>query len=433
MLIDKIKDALRPKIDTGPEPPSAGLRHYEREVQDRPVRYHLRVDTDGSGLLIANAAAACRLSPSGVVIAEGLLEQRPDKEILGSISRMFTGADDSTMQKDLERVRRTLDDMAFPGGKYPLLNLDDPGATARGRALAAPLVAEMGIDGTGDPSARIDRLWEVAVPQVVLIHLPGAPAERLVEGVERAEDHGLIAGVRAPATALLEDDLLERLAQAGLDHVDVYWASADSEYHDSLFGEGDHEAARKVFERCKELELCPVAVVPMVEGSMERLEATLSGLPVMDVGAATLFALAEDEGSEASGGLRPGALRQAAVTAEEIGDRLHVNLTYAPPVERDPKVPLRDQVRRGPRAAGEAAIRVTPDGSVIPPHGPRKPVGNLLTQPFEEIWRHGSFRHLRESVDEPEMCDECPGLAACMVGCIADPAGWARLETLEER
>jgi radical SAM protein with 4Fe4S-binding SPASM domain len=430
MLLDRIKKTLVPQrpADAGPKP---GLRHYERQVGDRPARYHLRVDADGSGLLIANAAAACRLSPSGVVIAEGLLEQQDEKAIARRLGQAFAGTDAETVKADVKRVRETLDDMAYPGGRYPLFNLDDPEATAHGRALSAPLSAEMGIDGTGDPKARIDKLWEVAVPQVVLVHLPGAPADVLVEAVERAEDHGLIAGVRAPGSALLEGDLLGRLVEAGLDHVDVYWAGDDAAFHDGLFGEGDHAAAKTVFARCKELELCPIAVVPLVAGSLERIEAGLSALPGMDVGAATLFALAQAEGAEATGGLLAGALRQASATAEALGDRLQINLVFAPPVERNPGEPLAEQVRRGPRAAGEAAVRITPDGSVIPPHGPRKPVGNLLTQPFAEIWSHAAFRHLREAVAAPERCDACPGLNACMAGCPVDLAVWARLETAE--
>ncbi len=431
MLIDQIKKALKPSIPRE-SMPEAGLRHYEREVKGEPVRYHLRVDNDGSGLLIANAAAACRLSPTGVVIAEGLLEGEKDKVIQKRVARSFSGVDDATIAKDLERVRKTIDDMAFPGGRYPLLNLDDPGTSSRGRALAAPLAAEMGIDGTGDPSARIDKLWQVAVPQVVLIHLPGAPPEKLIEGVERAEDHGLIAGVRAPATDLLENDLLARLVRVGLDHVDVYWASADASRHDELFGAGDHDAARKVFRSCKEMEVCPVAVVPIVAGSLEGLEETIGSLRSMDVGAATLFALAQKEGTDPLGGLEPGALRQAAVTAEEVADRLHMNMIFAPPVERDPNQTLKEQLRRGPRAAGEAAIRITPDGSVIPPHGPRKSVGNILKEPFETIWNQDAFRHLREAVAEPDTCDQCPGLAACVGGCIANPDVWARIETSEE-
>ena len=432
MLIEQIKKAFMPKIASAPQLPRPGLRHYEREVKDTQVRYHLRVDTDGSGILIANAAAVCRLSPTGVVISEGLLENTSENAIRKRIAKLFTNVESTVVDKDIDEVKRTIEDMAFPGSKYPLFNLDDTGATARKRALAAPLSAELSMDGTGDPRARIDKLWEVAAPQVVLIHLPGADGKRIVESVERAEDHGLIAGVRATGSAFLENNLLDQLAQAGLDHGDIYWAGADGAHHDSLFGEGDHESAKKVFLKCRELELCPVAVVPVVSGSIERIEATLESLQEHGVNAVTMFAIAEEEEIEPSGGVKAGALRQALVTAEELCDRLHINLVFAPPVERDPSEPLEVQVRRGPRAAGEASIRVEPDGSVIPPHGPPDSVGNILTQPFGEIWKHEAFKHLRESVTEPEPCEECPGLVSCMTGCPVDPAIWARLGTPEK-
>ncbi len=432
MLIDRIKDALVPRLASSERGAEPGLRHYERQVADHNVRYHLRVEPDGAGLLLANAAAACRLSPSGVMIAEGLLSGTTEMKIKSRVRSAFAGSTREKIQNDMERVRQVIDDMAFPGGRYPLFNLDEPQATARDRVLGAPLSAEIGVDGSGDLKARIDRLWDVAVPQVVLIHLPGAPADKLVDGIERAEDHGLIAGVRAPAAALMEEDLLERLAEAGVDHIDAYWASLDSQHHDSLLGDGDHEAVRKVFEMCQRLEVCPVAVIPLVGGGLEHLEAAMSALPEMGVGAATVFFLAEERGAKRSGGIVAEALRQAIATAEEQADRLGLNLVLAPPVERNPDEPLAVQVRRGPRAAGEAAIRVMPDGSVIPSHGPRRAVGNLLSEPFQAIWERDAFRHLRESVEAPPACDECPGLAACSNGCPVDPSGWARLETAEE-
>jgi radical SAM protein with 4Fe4S-binding SPASM domain len=428
VLKDQLRRALIPRPRPAAESPAPGLRHYEREIDGARVRYHLRVELDGSGLLIAGAAAVCRLAPSGVVIAEGLLAGQPHGAIRERVRDLFRGARRQQVDADLDRVKQTLADMAFPGRRYPLFNLDDPEATARGRALFAPLCAELGLDGSGDPVARLDALWKVAVPQVIFAHLPGAPPELVVRAVEHAEDLGMIAGVRAPARVLDEDELLARLVDAGLDHVDVYLAATGDDraaaFHDAHLGVGDHEAALEVFARCAALELCPVAVLPLVAGSLEHLETTMEALPDHGVRAACLFALAEAPGVEAAGGLSAGALRQAVATAEELADTLSLNLVFAPAVERDPNMELADQLRRGPRTAGEASVRVTPDGAVIPAHGAPRAAGNLLER-FAEIWSDDAFTPLREATAERERCEACPGLSACARGCPAEPANWA--------
>jgi len=44
-------------------------------------------------------------------------------------------------------------------------------------------------------------------------------------------------------------------------------------------------------------------------------------------------------------------------------------------------------VRQGPRCSSDVAIRVEPDGAVIPPRGPRRVAGNLLSDHWPAIWQ----------------------------------------------
>src|SRR3990167_2107991 len=69
-----------------------GLYHYAREADGARARFHLRVDAAGDGLRLANAAAMTRLSPSGVVIAKGLLEGSKPDAIVQQARRSFRGA-----------------------------------------------------------------------------------------------------------------------------------------------------------------------------------------------------------------------------------------------------------------------------------------------------------------------------------------------------
>ena len=62
-------DKTQPKSSIEP-----GLYHFFRESEATYTRFHLRVDLDGSGMLLVNATAGARLSPTGVIIAKGRIQ-----------------------------------------------------------------------------------------------------------------------------------------------------------------------------------------------------------------------------------------------------------------------------------------------------------------------------------------------------------------------
>lgn len=430
-----LKKAFEPlRLPGGAPANTAGLMHFMREHDGRPVRYHLRIEPDGSGLLLANASAAVRLSPTGVAIAHGLLAGESDRALARGVVERFAGAPIERVRQDIIDVRTLLGELARPlRGAYPLRSLDEPEATVHRRVLRAPLSADVTVDDDLESSLGIvQRLWEAGVPQVMLSLSPDAQADGLVRIVERAEDLGLIAGVRVRATDLVADGLLDDLARVGLDHLDVLYAG--EQHHDTLFGStgaSDYAAARAALERALQLEICPVAVVPIVATTFDQLESIADELASLRVRVAIAFALVStDDDPEV---LSPDEVRQAAATIEEVADHRDLDVVWAPPLERDASIDVIAQVRQGPRTAGEASMRVRSDGTVLAPEGPSTAAGNLLRDPWPDIWSHASFRRYREAVDDPSRCASCPGLALCAAGCPARPETWARVSAGDPR
>jgi radical SAM protein with 4Fe4S-binding SPASM domain len=429
-MLDALKRLLFPDRDAAAGP-RAGLSHYQREVDGQPVRYHLRVERDGSGLLIANAAAAVRLSPVGVTITSELLGgQASDEDVAEQITTSFRGATGGRALEDVRRVRSVLDELADPAGRYPLLSLDDdPEAGVHRRTLSAPLCADVVVADPIETRSRLSRLWDAAVPQVVLIAASSSDAEALVQLVEHAEDLGLIAGVRARASDLEAEGLLEDLAQAGLDHLDVPYAGPHAIEHDELLGNGDHVAAERLMRRALALEVCPVAFVPLVSTTLDSLDETAARLVELRVPAVVAYAIATEEDApddDEAHALGPTELVQAATTAEELADDHGLNFVWAAPTERRASLSLAEQVRAGPRTGGEACVRLETDGAVLPPTGVPDRAGIIDTDAWTDIWSHEAFEHYRESVDAPARCKTCPGLALCSAGCPKITETWAR-------
>lgn len=417
------------KRPEAPKPIEPGLYHAVREAEGMYSRFHLRVETDGSGLLIANAATAARLTPSGVVITKGLLDGKAKDAILETLQTYFQGAPESRMRQDIEKMQSLINQLVTPSDTYPMFNLDDAALTPYTAQLIAPLEAALPLAEPEKLLPILDRLWEVGIPNITLFAPPNLDAEQLIRAVEHAEDLGMIAGVRARATDLQAGDLLPRLAQAGVDHVTFLYASTEEAVHDALCGPGDYAAAHKVINWLEENQVCAIAEVPLVQTTLNTLEDTVT--EIIDLGADNLsfVAYATNESPALTtddGALLADAMPQVGTMVEEAAHAAQGRFIWEPPVQRNPQLPLPEQVQCGPRSAGDVAIRVEPDGTVIPPRGPYQSAGNLLQDSWESIWENEAFRIYRERVEAPTHCDICPGLTICAADCPREPKGWAQ-------
>ncbi len=424
MALKKVIDKLFPKP---PEPLQAGLFHYMREADGNYTRFHLRIEPDERGLLLANATAVARLSPSGVIIVKGILEGTDKDTIAAEILKRFRGATAKTVHKDIDEINAVLSNLASPEDNYPIINLEDAEFNPHEARLMAPFRADVPLAAPEQLVPIIDKLWEIGIPHVTFITAEKPNPQHLVRAVERAEDLGMIAGVRARATDLAEGSLLKDLAQAGVDHVTLLYLSADQGIHDSVCGEGDHEKAKTIFPLIRDLEVCPVAEIPLTVVTADLLEETFESLSKMGIRNASFFAIAQpdDDTVTDDGTLRASALPQIAAIIEETSPESDVRYLWQPPVMRKPEKSLVEQIKEGPRCSGDVSIRVERDGSVIPPRGPYRSAGNILADPWKKIWGHEAFRLYRERVESPTRCDTCPGLAICAADCPRDPRGWA--------
>lgn len=424
--LQQLISRIRPKEPVSIPP---GMTHYLRETETGITRFHLRVERDGSGLLVTNATALARLSPSGVIIAKALLERQSEAEVLGTLKTTFRGAAPEIMANDIASINRLLQQLAAPGDAYPVFNLDDAALATDAAELIAPLQAALPLASPDTLRPLLERLWEVGIPHVIFFAPKTPNATDLVRAVERAEDLGMIAGVRAHASDLLQESLLNDLTVAGLDHVTFPYAALDADLHDALFGAGDHQAADAVLAWLEENQLCANIEIPLVETTLPGLETMIHSL--LDRGADNFSFVAYVTKDPALAGKHDGALDadampQIAAIVEESAHEVQARFLWEPPVERDPGQTLAEQLQQGPRCAGDVAIRVESDGRVIPPRGPYQSAGNLLQDNWDVIWNHEAFRRYRERVEALTRCEICPGLVICAADCPRERTGWAQ-------
>lgn len=424
------KRLLFPSVSS-PSTVDSGLYHYMREANGTYTRFHLRVETDGRGMLLANATAAARLSSSGVMIAKGLLDKKRDDEIIQQLKQNFRGATNEEMQADLERVAALLAILAAPGDNYPIVNFEDAEISPFEAELMAPFQADIPLAPFERLAPILDRLWEAGIPHAIILVDEKPVGQDLVHVVERAEDLGMIAGVRGRASDLSRDTLVTELAMAGLDHFNVIYASADSNLHDALLGQGDHQLVSPLFASIHENEVAPVAEIPLIDktSSLISLEDTLGEIQMAGIHNVNFWAIAapdEMQDEERAGALTSSAMPQAADIVEEKANESEVRFIWQPPMLRDPSIAIGQQIRLGARCSSDVSIRVEPNGDVIPPRGPYVSAGNILHEDWETIWHHDAFVNYRTRVERPTRCNECPDLAICAVDCPRKLKGWSQ-------
>jgi len=418
-----------PKRHKPPKPIAPGLYPYLHEDDGSVTRFHLRVEPDGQGMLLANAATAARLNPTGVLMVKELLDGTAPNEVLDNVLERYKGASKETVAADLQRVRDLLAGLTAPDDNYPIINFNEIQVNVFESQLLAPLEASVPLAAPEQIVPILDKMWDVGIPHVTFLVSPEPDAAHLVRAVERAEDLGLIAGIRGRATDFAQPGLLNDLEQAGVDHVTLLYAAADAAIHDELVGAGDHALMPEILGAIQAQEGCTVAEIPLVESTLDVLRGTLTQLWQAGVSSFSFFAVVAPEGmpdAERAGALTAQAMPQTAAWVEEIAHQADVRFIWQPPVQRDPRLTLAEQVQQGPRCSGDAAVRIEANGDVIPPRGPYLTAGNLLVDPWLKIWGNQAFVRYRERVTAPTRCMDCPGLVICEADCPREQSGWAQ-------
>jgi radical SAM protein with 4Fe4S-binding SPASM domain len=400
--------------------PKPGIYHFRREAGGKITRFHLRVEEDGSGVLLANASVAARLSPTGVMIAKQRLEGIAYPVIAKNIKDNFYGATEREIEADVRRITKIIGSMANLEDNYPVFNLDDP-EVAPPRSLIAPFHAQLTVSSPDKMNPLLEKLWDGGILHVTFQADSKSSGDDAVRNVERAEDLGMISGIRALAGWFHQTELFRRLAMAGVDFITIPAVSAIQEKQDAVLGEGNYAALLQCLQECKQWEVTPVLEIPIFRENINELEIMLNEYSAKGVKNVFYYAIAADQ-ADGTSALHGTEIIQAASLVEQISHRSDVRYVWLPAVHSSND--LKRVIEVGPRTAGDVSIRVGPDGLVYGPRGDFVATGNLLKESLSEIWGKETFRRYRERLQSPTHCEICPGLHVCAADCPANPQGW---------
>ncbi len=421
------------------DPAQPGLYHYTYQGNLEKSRIHLRVDPDQSGLLFINANRIIHLNSTAAFMARLILEDISQSTALDSVRRHFR-VSAKQARLDYANFSNQLAELVRPDGACPIHELDlEIRAPFSSRPLA-PYRMDLAItyrcnndcahcyNGrtrqfpemcTSDWKLVLDRLWDIGIPHVVFTGGEPTLREDLPELIAHAQQNGQITGLNTNGRRINSSAYLEKLVQAGLDHVQVTLESHDSAIHDAMVSApGAWKQTIQGIRNALESSLYVMTNTTMLQENSPGIRETLEFLAELGVPTVGLNALIySGRGKKVGTGLPEHDLQPILTIAREITDHHGQRLIWYTPTEYCHFDPM--QLELGVKGCTAALYNmcIEPDGSVLPCQSYYRSLGNFLKEPWEQIWNHPLSASLRDREYIAEKCKECALLVECGGGC----------------
>jgi radical SAM protein with 4Fe4S-binding SPASM domain len=428
------------------ENPQSALFHYRIEAADEKSRIHLRLDPDGHGTLIVNASRVMHLNPTAAWMAKQILDGQGDPEILKNGTKKWK-VEKKALQEDLTAFHFQLSELIRPDGACPIhdLNLETlPPFSARPSApyrldlaltyrcnndckhcynLEHPTPGASSASGRGELSTAdwkrvIDQAWALGIPHIIFTGGEPTLREDLPELVAHAEANGQITGLNTNARRLADPNFVQRLVDAGLDHVQITVESCEAEIHNQMVNARAFEQTIHGLKNVLATRLFVMTNTTMLRDNVASIPATLDFLADLGVPTVGLNALIySGHGASVGTGLPESELQPLLEIAHQKTEAHNQRLIWYTPTQYCHFDPVQMDLGVKGCTAAQYNMCVEPNGDVLPCQSYYQPLGNILRDEWETIWNHKLSVRLRERQALPLKCEGCAVLAECGGGC----------------
>jgi hypothetical protein len=122
--VNSIIKKIKPRPSTGFQlPPETGLYQFEFQQNGGRSRVHLRLDSNGNGLLMVNASRIIHLNPTASVMAYLYLNHQHQDQAVKLISKMYR-VKSGQASHDYAQIAYQISELIKPDGACPIHDLD---------------------------------------------------------------------------------------------------------------------------------------------------------------------------------------------------------------------------------------------------------------------------------------------------------------------
>lgn len=422
-----------------PKLPVSGIYHFEQEKDHSKNRIHLRVESDGNGLLLVNAARAYHLNPSATAMAYWHLSEHSEQDILKSLPKFFD-IENGQIILDAKPFLAQMEVITDPDENCPLCELDLDMDLPFSNTPSAPYRMDIALtyqcnnDCTHCYNARsrefpslsknqwfkvIDNIWELSIPHIVFTGGEPTLCEYLPDLIQYAENKGIITGINTNGRNLANDNFLDQLVSAGLDHIQITLESWNPQTHDQMVNHpGAWEETIAGIKNVLRKEVYMMTNTTMLKTNHSEIPQTLDFLAELSVPTVGLNALIySGKGKDVGTGLSERKLAPLLEIAKEKTSEHNQKLIWYTPTQYCRFNPITHELGVKGCTAALYNMCVEPNGDVLPCQSYYHPLGNILSNPWDSIWNHDLSVQLRERKNLPQKCYQCELVQECGGGC----------------
>ena len=415
------------------------LSNYKIQDTSGFSRIHLRIDEDGSGILLVNANQIIHLNATATFMAYLYLEKTPSDTAIRKIVKKYN-IEPEKAHDDYLQIVSQITDLINPDGPCPIHDLNLEIIPPFSTTPSAPYRMDLAVTYRCNNNCAhcynarprsypeldtdmwkhiLEHIWELGIPHVVFTGGEPTLRDDLISLVAYAEQTGLITGLNTNGRKLQEQDFVNQLVEAGLDHVQITLESHDAAIHNKIVRSRD--AWIQTVQGIKNALESPLYVMTnttLLRSNSPYLEETLHFLAEIGVPTVGLNALIySGKGKTVGTGLKEDELEPLLEIARSLTQKYNQKLIWYTPTQYCNFDPMSLDLGIKGCTAALYNMCIEPDGGVIPCQSYYQQVGNFLNDSWESIWNHDLSVYIRERKYVPEKCNACLLLSECGGGC----------------
>jgi organic radical activating enzyme len=360
----------------------AGMYHFQSPPEAPvPYRLHLRLETDGSGVLILNASTVLHLNQTAAECAYQWVNDSTPEKAARVISSRYRVSPKQAMHDYLDFIQR-VETLLHTTDLDPVTYLDFGRHDPYSQDISAPYRLDCALTyrlpegenihyapterakdelSTEDWKTILNKAWAAGIPHVVFTGGEPVLRDDLPALISHAEKTGQVSGLLSGSLRLAAADYLQTLLDSGLDHL-------------MFLLQPDKDESWMAVQKAMQSDLSTTIHLTLNRELAARTSTILERLQQAEVKGLSLSA-SDPAGAEALVALRD----KAAGLGLTLQWDLPVPYSAANPVAREIGTPS--------SGAGKAWLYVEPDGDVLPEQGVNRVLGNFLNDPWDTIWR----------------------------------------------
>lgn len=378
--------AVIQRLFTQQKPLPAGTHHYQAPPDaEFPYRLHLRLEADGSGILIVNAATVLHLNQTAAEFAYHLMKGSTNDEAAHSVSQRYRISFQNALD-DYKDFNHRINELINTPDLDPETYLGFERVVPYSQSLSAPYRLDCALTyrlAPGSPAdlaptdrvkrelstdewkAILDKAWTAGIPHVVFTGGEPTLRDDLPELIAKAEANGQVSGLISDCLRMVDVDYLSTLLQTGLDHL-------------LMMLNPENELAWQALVYLMRADLFVVVHLTLTAANAPQAGEILDKLVKMGVKTLSLSAAGPD-------------LAKDLARTRELATLRGLTLVWDLPVPYSASHPLALELagegEKLPEGAGKAWLYVEPDGDVLPAQGVTTVLGNLLADEWSTIWK----------------------------------------------